>query len=78
MGNTQVMNDAFLAAAGFSGEDFNSYMKYVLVVLTILWALELFTVWSFHSGLENLHTLAFRIIGVGCVITLVMIMVGSG
>ncbi len=38
LADMQLMSDAFQAAAGFSGEDFNDYMKYVLIVLTILWA----------------------------------------
>ena len=78
MFNTQVMSDAFQAAAGFAGEDFNDYMKYVLIMLTVLWSLELFAVWSFHSDLEELRTLALRVVGVSIVITIVMILVGSG
>ena len=73
----QLMSDAFQAAAGFSGEDFNTYMKYVLIVLTILWALELFAVWSFHMDIKDISALAIRVVGVGVVITIVMILVGS-
>ena len=73
----QLMSDAFEAAAGFSGENFNLYMKYVLLVLTILWALELFAVWSFHYDMDNIGGLAMRVVGVGVVVTIVMILVSG-
>ena len=76
MFDMQVMSDAFEAAAGFSGENFNDYMKFVLLVMTILWALELFAVWSFQMEFD-IRALALRVVGVGFVITLVMILVGS-
>jgi hypothetical protein len=77
MVDMQLMSDAFQAAAGFSGEDFNNYLKFVFIVLTILWALELFAVWSFQMDIHDIHSLAIRVVGVGVVITIVMILVGS-
>ena len=77
MDNMQAMSDAFQAAAGFSGEDFNLYMKFLFVILTVLWSLELFSVWSFQSESNDLRALALRIVGVGVVLTIVMIMVSK-